>query len=129
MIHVTTGGTEGGLVQAMSGRISSIVASVWVYAVSGYVVFQTSAGSDGPFAKTTTTGQWELLQLYNDGSTPVNWFVLYNQAAGGGEFYAELACATRWKNDYSYLPGLSKPESIFGDLNAQVPQGHSALGF
>lgn len=100
MMHVAAGGSESGVVQTLPSYPNPIVASVWVYVVSGYVILQTSAGSGGPFAKSTKTGEWELLQLYNDGSFPVDYYSIYQQDLNGGEFFAELACETLWLSDY-----------------------------
>jgi len=101
MIAVKAGGTETGIVQTLPANPNPIVASVWVYVKSGFVIFQTSAGSLGPYAKSTKLNEWELLQVYNNGSTPVDYFGIYNQDPNGGLFFAELACETKWSPDYA----------------------------
>lgn len=101
MMHVVAGGSESGILQLLASNPNPIVASVWVYVVPGHVVLQTSAMSGGPFAKSTKTNQWELLQLYNNGSFGVDYFSIYNKDFNGGEFYAELACETLWLPDYA----------------------------
>lgn len=100
MIAVRAGGVETGLVQTLPPNPNPIVASVWVYVTHGFVIMQTSAGSMGPYAKSTKLNEWELLQIYNDGSTPVDYYSILNQAPGGGAFYADLACETKWFSDY-----------------------------
>jgi hypothetical protein len=101
MIAVKAGGVETGILQTLPSNPNPIVASVWVYVKSGFVIMQTSAGSLGPYAKSTKLNDWELLQLYNDGSTPVDYYSILNQSPGGGAFYADLACETKWMPDYA----------------------------
>jgi hypothetical protein len=103
MIAVRAGGVETGIIQTLPSNPNPIVASVWVYVRAGHVVMQTSAGSSGPIAQSTKINEWELLQIYNDGSTPVDYFEILNQAPGGGFFYADLACETKWLSDYGKL--------------------------
>ncbi len=100
MIAVRAGGVETGILQILPSNPNPIVASVWVYVTHGFVIMQTSAGSMGPYAKSTKLNEWELLQIYNDGSTPVDYYSILNQAPGGGGFYADLACETKWSSDY-----------------------------
>lgn len=103
MIAVRAGGVETGIIQTLPSIPGPIVASVWVYVKAGHVIMQTSAGSSGPLAQSTKINEWELLQIYNDGSTPVDYFEILNQAPGGGFFYADLACETRWLSDYGKI--------------------------
>lgn len=94
MIHVIAGGNEGGVIQMLPQGLSKIVASVWVYVRKGYVIMQANGGAADIYAKSTTTGRWELLQFKTDGSTPIDNFIVLNQDPQGGEFLADLASVT-----------------------------------
>lgn len=129
MIAVSAGGVESGILQTLPPNPSPIVASVWVYVKSGFVILQTSAGSLGPYSKSTKLNEWELLQVYNDGSTPVDYYSILNQAPGGGVFYAELACETKWSPDYSIfdLNLTSQPQNHFSNALAQKYRREDAI--
>jgi len=115
MIHVIAGGNEGGVMQMLPQGLSKIVASVWVYVRKGYVIMQANGGPGVAYAKSTTTGRWELLQFKTDGSTPIDYFIVLNQDPLGGEFLADLASVTCIN---------STPDSRTISLKCQNPGTH-----
>jgi hypothetical protein len=115
MIHVIAGGNEGGVIQMLPQGLSKIDASVWVYVRKGYVIMQANGGAAAIYAKSTTTGKWELLQFKTDGSTPIDYFIVLNQDPQGGEFLADLASVTCID---------SSPDSRTISLKCQNPGTH-----
>ena len=125
MLHVIAGGNEGGVYQILPQGLNKIAASAWVYVKRGHVVMQANAGSSGPFAKSATMGKWELLQITTDGSTPVDWFVIYNQDPQGGEFFTDAAKVTCGPSGPT---GQKKPDLIVRISGPQAAKAGDDIG-
>jgi hypothetical protein len=96
MIHVTTTGSNNGLVQVLAPQNTGpggASASVMVYVLSGHVGIGTGNGgfTSNNNAISTTTNTWQLLRGFNSPSqTPVNELVIYSYG-GAADFYVASA--------------------------------------
>lgn len=96
MIEVTTTGSDGGLVQQfLSTPANSVMASAWVWIVSGCVGI--GSGDDGftPIGSSTcTTGKWIDLTTTNT-SSPATEFIVYDTLTSlGATFFVDNASVT-----------------------------------
>jgi hypothetical protein len=89
MIHIITGGNEGGIWQQLPAGLTKVTASAWVFVRRGHVVMQSNGGNTGPSSWSTTTNQWEFLRVCTDGSVPVNMFIVYNEDPAGSDFFVD----------------------------------------
>lgn len=89
MLRFVSHGVESGVYQSIPTPPAKMMFSAWVFVKSGMVTIQQTAGLDGPFSSSTKTGEWEQLRVCSDGTQSVDTLVIYNQAAGGGEFYVD----------------------------------------
>lgn len=99
-LYVRTGGNEGGVFQIFAPDDAGprrVLASAWVYVVSGRVVVGT--GNRGSITNNSLSNDipgWQLIQACSDGRTTNNWFIIYNTDADGGEFYVDAAGVRPW---------------------------------
>jgi hypothetical protein len=99
MLHIRTGGTEGGVMQNFSSHHKGdgkIVGAVWVYVNRGQVQLGIHAdGSPTASVMSTKIKQWELLQVCSDGNSANSLFFVLNQDPQGGDFYIDAAAVVR----------------------------------
>ena len=93
MLHVISGGGEGGVYQThfVTRSGTKVMFQVWVYVRKGHVAIQANGGTTGPAAWSAKTNQWEELRVCTDGTVPVDIFLIYNEDPGGGNFYVDRA--------------------------------------
>jgi hypothetical protein len=89
MLHILTGGNEGGVWQLLPLGLGKVIATAWVYVRRGHLVMQTNGGTTGPNAWSTKIGEWEQLRICTDGTVPIDMFLVYNQDPNGGDFYVD----------------------------------------
>jgi hypothetical protein len=99
MLHIRTGGNEGGVIQNFSSLhkgTGKIVGAVWVYVNKGNVQLGIHAdGSPTASVMSTKIGQWELLQVCSDGNSTNSMFFVLNQDPNGGDFFVDAAAVVR----------------------------------
>ncbi len=91
MLRLQALGMESGIYQPyqMPPGVNSIMFSVWVKVIRGQAqIGVNSMVNQGPTAFSTKIGEWEQLRVCTNG-TRVDWLHIYNQGAGGGEFYVD----------------------------------------
>lgn len=91
MLHVTSGGNEGGVFQRLFNAPVKMMFSVWVKVRRGHVAIQAQGGNTGPVSWSTKVGEWEQLRICTDGTVPVDMLVIYNQDPAGGDFWVDRA--------------------------------------
>jgi hypothetical protein len=92
MLHFIANGGESGVYQLAPWPQSEkkrLMFSVWVYVKRGQVLIQANGGATGPAAYSTKLNEWEQLRVCTDGTVFTDLFLIYNQVAGAGEFYAD----------------------------------------
>jgi hypothetical protein len=89
MLRFVAGGAEGGIYQILNNPPAKVMFSAWVFVRAGRAELQLDALSQGPIAWTTKIGEWEQLRVCTDGTIQPNWFLIYNQAPRGGEFFVD----------------------------------------
>lgn len=89
MIHIVSGGNEGGVYQNVANSPVKMMFSAWVKVRRGHVALQPHGGNMGPVSWSTKLGEWEQLRVCTDGSVPTNMLVIYNQDPAGGDFYID----------------------------------------
>jgi len=89
MLHFLAGGNEGGIYQILQSPPAKVMMSAWVFVRRGQVAMQSNAGTTGPAAWSTKLGQWEQLRTCTDGTVPIDWLLLWNEDARGGDFYVD----------------------------------------
>lgn len=99
MLHIRTGGTEGGVIQNFSSKhkgTGKIVGAVWVLVNRGKVQLGIHAdGSPTASVMSTKIGQWELLKVCSDGNASNSMFFVLNQDPEGGDFFIDAAAVVR----------------------------------
>ncbi len=96
MLHVTTTGSNNGIVQVLApyntGPVGAM-GSAYVYVLSGHVGLGTGNGGNTTpnNSISTATNTWQLLRGFNKPSdSPINEMVIYSQG-GGADFYVGFA--------------------------------------
>lgn len=96
MLHYTSGSIEGGVYQQLANSPAKLMFSVWVRVLRGQVIVAPNGGVTGPYAwsekvasRAAPTGEWEQLRICTDGTVPTGFFVIWNEAAGGSDFYVD----------------------------------------
>jgi hypothetical protein len=96
MLHYTSGGIEGGVYQTIVNPPAKMMFSAWVRVIKGQVLLSANNGTTGPYAwtekkatKALPNGEWEQIRVCTDGTVPTGFLVLWNEAAGGGDFYVD----------------------------------------
>ncbi len=99
MLHIRTGGNEGGVVQNFSSRhkgLGKIIGAVWVFVKSGNVQLGIHAdGAPTASVMSTKVNQWELLQVCSEGNSANSMMFIINQDPQGGEFFIDAAAVVR----------------------------------
>jgi hypothetical protein len=99
MLHIRTGGTEGGVMQNFTSKhkgTGKIVGAVWVFVNKGKVQLGIHAdGSPTASVMSTKIGQWELLKVCSDGNSANSIFFVLNQDPDGGDFFIDAAAVVR----------------------------------
>ena len=96
MLHYVSGGIEGGVYQQLANSPAKVMFSAWVRVVKGQVLLAPNGGVTGPYAwsekkatRALPNGEWEQLRVCTDGSVPTGFFIIWNEAAGGSDFYVD----------------------------------------
>lgn len=99
MLHIRTGGNEGGVVQNFSSLHKGqgkIIGAVWVFVKRGNVQLGIHAdGAPTASVMSTKVGQWELLQVCSDGNSANSMLFILNQDPQGGEFFIDAAALVK----------------------------------
>jgi hypothetical protein len=89
MLHIVSGGNEGGVFQILRSPPQKIMFQVWVYVRSGHVVIVSAANPSGPAAWSTKKNQWEELRVCTDGTVDTNFLGIFNEDPAGGDFFID----------------------------------------
>ena len=113
MLHVTTQWNSGiwqPFLPYNTGP-NEVISSAWVYVISGNVGIGTgNGGNTGLNVISSTTNQWQLLQVRNFVS-PANEFIVYSTSSSGAEFYVDMA-----RVEPVEKKSVPEPCSVFGLL-------------
>jgi hypothetical protein len=113
MIHVETTGTRNGIVQVFApknGGATNVLATAYVYVLSGHVSLGTGNGGDTTAdVVSKTTNHWERLQAYN-GISPANELIVYS--SGGAANYYVAYASISVSSGGGHTAGVPEPSAL-----------------
>ena len=89
MLHIVTGGNEGGVFQLAPTGLTKIMFSAWVFVRTGHVLLLANSNNTGPYSWNSKVGEWELLRICTDGTVPVNLIGVLNVDAAGSDYFLD----------------------------------------
>ena len=93
VIRITANGLNSGLfMYYLPGNAETVTYSAWIYVLEGSAGIAVGSNAQGfEWAKTTKTEQWEFLEVTADGAKMPEEVLIYSQADGATDLYADAA--------------------------------------
>ena len=123
VIRITANGLNSGLfMYYLTGNPETVTYSAWIYVLEGQAGIAVGSNAQGfEWAKTTKTKQWEFLEVTVDGAKIPEEVLIYSQADGVVDLYADAA----WVN---YGEETTNPASSL-NLRAVNSKGKLAIAW